>query len=177
MTTASNTVDRVKRVVADEYGITVGELLTSAKRHAAAHPRQLAMWLCRQCVPGAYGRPISTTVLGRLFGRKDHTTAMQALRSTERRIACGDEFADRVRILLHRIASESFRPRSIKDASHLFPALAAEPVKPSTTPIFVIRGMNSTANRGALGGQLHQPVAPRPVAITRGASLYREAAR
>ncbi len=173
---APNTVDRGKRVVADEYGITVAELLSSAKRHAAAHPRQLAMWLCRECVSGAYGRPISTEVLARLFHRKDHSTVWHALRAVQRRIAEEKGFARRVRALRDRIASETFRPRALVDASDLFPAIAAGPVKHRGCMIYAIRRMNSTANGSATGGAPRLPAAPR-LELARSASQFREAAQ
>jgi hypothetical protein len=168
MINAPNTVARTKLVVADDYGITVGELLTGTKRYAAAHPRQLAIWLCRTCVAGGSGRPISLSTLARLFHLQDHSTPWHALHAVERRIAASSEFADRVRVLRYRIACEVFRTRSLADASERFPALAAGPAKPRTCQIFVIRRMNSTANGSALSVR---PSAPR-TGIVQGAHQY-----
>lgn len=165
---APNSVDRVKRVVADDYGITVGELLTGTKRHAAAHPRQLVIYLIRTGVSAPNGYPMSLATLARLFRMRDHSTPWHALRAVERRIAASTEFADRVRVLQYRIAGEEFRPRLIADASDRFPALAAGPEKPSTRQIYATRRMNSTANGSALSVR---PSTPR-TGIVQGANQY-----
>jgi chromosomal replication initiator protein len=52
--------------------------LRSHRRHrSVAHPRMVAMYLCRQRLKTSY------TELGERFGGKDHTTVMSAVRKIE----------------------------------------------------------------------------------------------
>ncbi len=66
------TVAQIQRTVAEEYRMTVKQLLERTRRHAIAHPRQVAMYLATK-LAGA-----SLPDIGRRFGDFDHTTVMYA---------------------------------------------------------------------------------------------------
>lgn len=75
MTTAQD----IKLAVAAHYGITVRDLVGHSRRRDMAHPRQLAMYLCRKLLG------LSMPVIGRIFGGRDHTTVLHAVKCVEGR--------------------------------------------------------------------------------------------
>ena len=66
------TISLVQKVVADYYQINVDDLKGKKKDRDISHPRQIAMYFCRELV-GA-----TTPQIGRDFGGRDHTTVMYA---------------------------------------------------------------------------------------------------
>lgn len=71
---SSITPETVIAVIADHFGL-VGKDITGTKRHQKiVQARQLAMFICRQLLGSSYPS------LGRIFGGKDHSTAMYAVK-------------------------------------------------------------------------------------------------
>lgn len=61
-------------VVAEEYGLTPKDLTGKTRHHQIVLARQAAMYLCRDLIGCSY------PALGRIFGGKDHSTAMYAVK-------------------------------------------------------------------------------------------------
>ena len=68
------TVDKIQRVVAGAFDITLDELISKRRARAIARPRQVAMYLCKRLTTR------SLPDIGRRFGGKDHTTVMHAVK-------------------------------------------------------------------------------------------------
>ena len=66
------TVDNIKQVVAEYYGITVKDIDSSARPKQIAYARMMAMALARELTKGSYPS------LGKQFGNKDHSTVINA---------------------------------------------------------------------------------------------------
>lgn len=62
----------IKRTVAKEYGISVEDLISKQRKRTLSHPRQLAMYLCRNLTD------MSLAEVGDSFGGKDHSTIIYA---------------------------------------------------------------------------------------------------
>ncbi|NLF79609.1 MAG: chromosomal replication initiator protein DnaA [Clostridia bacterium] len=62
----------VQKIVADYFAVTVEELKSKKKDRIITHPRQIAMYFCREAVG------TTTPQIGRDFGGRDHTTVMYA---------------------------------------------------------------------------------------------------
>jgi chromosomal replication initiator protein len=62
--------DQIIRTIADEYGITVDELLSSSRSQRVALPRQIAMYILRE------ESDLSLPKIGEILGGRDHTTVM-----------------------------------------------------------------------------------------------------
>lgn len=77
------TIQTIKRAVADAYGLTCADLDGQNKTRSIAWPRMEAMWLCRRHTD------FSLPQIARAFGGRDHTTALNAQRATEKRLAEG----------------------------------------------------------------------------------------
>ena len=72
------TLDAVQEVVATKFHIKVSEMKSRRRTKALVHPRQVAMYLCREITQQSYPE------IARHFGGKDHTTIMHACRQIEK---------------------------------------------------------------------------------------------
>ena len=68
----------VQMVVGTHFGISRRELLGHGRRRRVSVPRQIAISLC-----GEY-TTASTTLIGKLFGGRDHTTVIHSCKRMER---------------------------------------------------------------------------------------------
>jgi hypothetical protein len=64
----------IQFVVADFYGLYVHDLVSSRRTANVVRPRQVAVYLCKQMTLH------SLPVIGRMFGGRDHTTALHSVR-------------------------------------------------------------------------------------------------
>ncbi|MCR4784461.1 MAG: chromosomal replication initiator protein DnaA [bacterium] len=78
-------VDLVKRVVCEYFQISEKDLINSRREQKIVRPRQLAMYLCKEMIPG-----IRYAEIGEQFGKRDHTTVMHACQKVETNL--DDEF-------------------------------------------------------------------------------------
>jgi chromosomal replication initiator protein len=72
------TVESIQKLVANHYGLKVGELKAKTNSHQIAHPRQLAMYLCKKLTS------CSLPEIGRRFGGKHHSTVLYAVQKVDR---------------------------------------------------------------------------------------------
>jgi chromosomal replication initiator protein len=70
-------VRTIQQAVEDHYGLTAGAMRSARRDRFVARPRQLAMYLARRLA----GRTLPE--IGRLFGDRDHTTVIHAVRAIE----------------------------------------------------------------------------------------------
>ena len=66
------TMERIARIVASHYRLTVEEMKSKNNSRAVAVPRQVAMYLCKRLTSHSYPE------IGREFGGKHHTTVMHS---------------------------------------------------------------------------------------------------
>lgn len=67
------TADMVIETVADHFNIDPREIKGSKRHHEIVRARQMAMFLCREMLGSSF------PALGRIFGGKDHSTALYAV--------------------------------------------------------------------------------------------------
>ena len=79
MTAAAPSIDTVQRIVAAGFGVRVADLKSARRSRPVVRARHMAMFLCREHTGH------SLPVIGRHFGKRDHTTVMYAIRQTEER--------------------------------------------------------------------------------------------
>lgn len=65
-------VEKIQRVVAEYFNLRPEDMKTRKRTNAVAHPRQIAMYLCRELTD------LSLPKIGDEFGGRDHTTVMHA---------------------------------------------------------------------------------------------------
>jgi len=68
------TVDRIQRAVAEEFEITLDDMVSKRRARIVARPRQVAMYLSKKLTKR------SLPDIGRRFGGRDHTTVMHAVK-------------------------------------------------------------------------------------------------
>lgn len=72
------TLEAVQEAVAEKFHIKISEMKSKRRTRALVHPRQIAMFLCREITQQSYPE------IARHFGGKDHTTIMHACRQIEK---------------------------------------------------------------------------------------------
>lgn len=72
-----NTGEDIIHVVATHMDISVTDILSGKRQPACVRARQWAMYLCRELLGVSY------PVLGRLFGGRDHSTVMHAIKKID----------------------------------------------------------------------------------------------
>ncbi|QJT10054.1 helix-turn-helix domain-containing protein [Oceanidesulfovibrio marinus] len=73
--------DKIMHVVADHFQVPVHELAGHKRSQNIVFARQMGIYLCRSLLGLSY------PALGRLFGGKDHSTAMYAVKKIDERMA------------------------------------------------------------------------------------------
>jgi hypothetical protein len=79
MATASG--ERIRAVVAEHYGLSLAEICGDRSTRRCAWPRQIAMYIC------ARQAALSTPSIAQLFGGRDPSTVLYALRAVTARAA------------------------------------------------------------------------------------------
>ena len=67
-------IEDIQEVVGAKYHVKIGELKSRRRSKTLVHPRQIAMYLCRELTDASFPE------IGRHFGGKDHTTIIHACR-------------------------------------------------------------------------------------------------
>ena len=92
-------VARIQQRVAEHFRIPVNEMTSARRAIAVARPRQVAMYVAKQTTPK------SLPHIGRLFGNRDHTTVIHAVRRVETLMSQDDDFAHKVKSLVAECAA------------------------------------------------------------------------
>ncbi|MET0248607.1 MAG: chromosomal replication initiator protein DnaA [Sphingobium sp.] len=71
------TVDEIQRACAAHYKIDAAEMRSKRRARAVARPRQVAMYLAKKLTPR------SLPEIGRVFGGRDHSTVIHAVKTIE----------------------------------------------------------------------------------------------
>jgi chromosomal replication initiator protein len=94
-----STVEEIQQRVADGFGISRAELVGGSRAATPLRARQVAILLTREATD------LSLPQIGRLYGGRDHSTILNALRRVEATMAGNAEFAERVAELRSAIHS------------------------------------------------------------------------
>lgn len=79
-------VSHIQQVVADHFKIPVAEMCSQRRARAVSRPRQIAMFLAKELTVK------SLPDIGNLFGGRDHTTVIHAVRTVARLCEADAEF-------------------------------------------------------------------------------------
>ena len=75
------TIQQIQKLVASAYKLTCEELVSKNNARQISHPRQVAMYLCKNLTKHSYPE------IGRAFGGKHHTTVMHSVEKIETLVA------------------------------------------------------------------------------------------
>jgi Bacterial dnaA protein helix-turn-helix len=83
-------IRRIIRTVARDYYVTIDDILSERRTKDIVIPRHIAMFLSKEMTNS------SLPDIGRRFGKRDHTTVLNAIRRISALVACDPIFASRV---------------------------------------------------------------------------------
>ena len=85
-----NNVNKIQKVVAEYFQISVEDLKSKKRNSNISFPRQIAMFLCRKFTDESFPN------IGIEFGGKDHSTVMHSCEKIEREIKTNKDLADTI---------------------------------------------------------------------------------
>ena len=83
-----NNVNRIQRIVAEHFQISVDDMKSKKRSANLAFPRQVAMYLCRKLTNESFPK------IGIEFGGKDHSTVMHSVEKIEKEMLTNKELAN-----------------------------------------------------------------------------------
>lgn len=83
-----NSVNRIQRIVAEYFQVSVEDIKSKKRSANLAFPRQVAMYLCRKLTNESFPK------IGIEFGGKDHSTVMHSVEKIEKEILTNKELAN-----------------------------------------------------------------------------------
>lgn len=101
--TQAVTLDAIQKAVAAYFDVRIADLRSTKRPRAIAHPRQLAMYLCRELTAA------SLVDIAQSFGGKDHTTVLYACRKIEQ-LKSADEMINQQLAALRRRLGTTVEP-------------------------------------------------------------------
>ncbi|HKY81634.1 MAG TPA: chromosomal replication initiator protein DnaA [Sphingobium sp.] len=91
------TVDEIQKICAAHYKIDAAEMRSKRRARAVARPRQVAMYLAKKMTPR------SLPEIGRIFGGRDHSTVIHAVRTIEELRQTNADIDADIRTLLRQL--------------------------------------------------------------------------
>ena len=95
--TSRVTIEAIQRAVASHYQLRITDLKGSKRHRAVVVPRMLAMYLCREHAAATYAE------IGRAFGGRDHSTAINGCRRVEKLLSKDEELRACLRAVSSKI--------------------------------------------------------------------------
>jgi chromosomal replication initiator protein len=92
-------VSDIKRAVSNHFKIPVEKMDLRDRSREVSRPRQVAMFITREVTQKSY------PLIGHLFGKRDHTTVLHAVRQVERLMGESQSFEREVRELMDGTSS------------------------------------------------------------------------
>lgn len=93
------TVDEIQKLCAAHYRIEPSEMRSKRRARAVARPRQVAMYLAKKMTPR------SLPEIGRIFGGRDHSTVIHAVKTIEQLRQTNPEIDSDIRALQRQLES------------------------------------------------------------------------
>lgn len=84
------TIDSVQRMTAQRFGVSVEDLVSSARRKELITPRHVAMYLCRELTA------FPLAAIGKAFGGRDHATIVHACGRVKKLLESDESFKQTV---------------------------------------------------------------------------------
>lgn len=84
-------------VVAEHFGINPDDITSKKRNSEYVQPRHIAMYLCREITS------TSLVNIGKIMGKRDHTTVMNGIKNISERIKNDPELKNRIEIIKNKI--------------------------------------------------------------------------
>ena len=93
------TIEEIQRKVADYFNIRLNDMVSIRRSRIVARPRQVAMYLSKQHTSR------SLPEIGRMFGGRDHTTVMHAVKRIEQLCNVDSSFAEHIKVIKRNLGA------------------------------------------------------------------------
>ena len=87
------TVEDIQKKVAEYFNIRFNDMISVRRSRVVARPRQVAMYLSKTFTSK------SLPEIGRMFGGRDHTTVMHAIKKVQDLCKVDPSFAEHIKVL------------------------------------------------------------------------------
>lgn len=84
-------------VVAEHFGVKVEDITSKRRNSEFVQPRQVVMYLCRELTETSF------TDIGKILGKKDHTTIMHGVNKITSELAINEELQNKIDIIKKKI--------------------------------------------------------------------------
>ena len=84
-------------MVAEHFGVTSADILSKKRNSEYVLPRQVVMYLCRNILD------ISLANVGKILGKKDHTTIIHGIKKIEEDILVNEDLKNKIEIIKKKI--------------------------------------------------------------------------
>ena len=84
-------------VVAEHFGVKPEDITSKKRNSEFVQPRQVVMYLCRELTDTSY------TNIGKLLGKKDHTTIIHGVNKVTEELKYNEELRNKVDIIRKKI--------------------------------------------------------------------------
>ena len=91
------TPELIIEVVAEHFGVSPEDITSKKRNSEFVQPRQVVMYLCRKLTDTSYVN------IGKLLGKKDHTTIIHGVNKIEDELKNNDELASKVETIKKKI--------------------------------------------------------------------------
>ena len=87
------TVEEIQKKVSEYFNIKLSDMVSIRRSRVVARPRQVAMYLSKTSTPK------SLPEIGKLFGGRDHTTVIHAVKKVEQLCEIDIAFYEHIKVL------------------------------------------------------------------------------
>ena len=87
------TIEEIQKRVSEYFNIKQSDMLSTRRSRVVARPRQIAMYLSKICTSK------SLPEIGKLFGGRDHTTVIHAVKKVESLYKTDITFSEHIKVL------------------------------------------------------------------------------
>jgi chromosomal replication initiator protein len=91
------TPNLIIEVVAEHYGVSASDITSKRRNQEFVLPRQIVMYLCRQLTE------VSLNNVGKILGKKDHTTVIHGVNKIEEDIKKNEELKNNIDAIIKKI--------------------------------------------------------------------------
>lgn len=96
------TIEEIQKSVAQHYNIRISDMHSIRRARAVARPRQIAMFLSKQLTTK------SLPEIGRMFGGRDHTTVLHAIKKIEELKQSDKNVSEDILLLTRTLQNQTF---------------------------------------------------------------------
>ncbi len=92
------TPNLIIKVVAEHFGVRPEDIVSKKRNSEFVQPRQVVMYLCRELTN------VSQVNIGRILGKKDHTTVIHGVKKIEAEMQNSEEFRNKINVIMKKLS-------------------------------------------------------------------------